>query len=338
MKRRIGPAILFRSIVMNESVSATASRIDRRGWLASACALAAGGMLSRNVVTADEAPPTSGRFFDIHTHLGTVWNTTTLLTAEALLRWMDAHQVAKAAVLPLVSPESSTFPISTEYVLAQTRPFRDRLVPFCCIDPRASFQGGPKGLRKILQSYVEAGAKGFGEHKPGVKVDDPRSQHLYEACGELHLPILFHLDNQRNMDAPGLPGLESMLRKFPKTVFVGHAQGWWASISGDAGTAELALYPHAPVTPGGTVDRLMDKYPNIYGDLSAGSGANALSRDPKWAREFLIRRADRLLYGSDYLSPDQRVPQFEILEQMHLPADVRKKIDYANAARLLSLD
>ena len=313
----------------------TAPALDRRHWLASACVLSAGALLPRQL---SAAAPVAAGFFDIHTHLGTVWNTTTLLTAEQLLRWMDAHQVAKAAVLPLVSPESSSFPISTEYVLAQTRPYRDRLVPFCCVDPRASYRGGQKGLRKILQTYIDAGAKGFGEHKPGVPIDDPRSQMLYEACGELHLPIVFHLDEQRNTDAPGLPGLERMLAKFPQTVFIGHAQGWWSSVSGDATRVDLARYPRAPVTPGGTVDRLMDKYPNIYGDLSAGSGANAISRDPKWGREFLIRRADRLLFGSDYLTPEQTVPQFEILEGMKLPAEVRKKVDYANAARLLGIE
>jgi len=72
--------------------------------------------------------------------------------------------------------------------------------------------------------------------------------------------------------------------------------------------------------------------------VPADSGANALSRDPKWSREFLIRRADRLLLGSDYLSPDQQVPQFEILAQMRLPADVRKEIDDANAARPPGID
>ena len=81
----------------------------------------------------------------------------------------------------------------------------------------------------------------------------------------------------------------------------------------------------------------MDRFPNLYGDLSAGSGANAISRDPEFGRAFLIRRADRLLFGTDYLAPEQAVPQFELFESLDLPEAVRNKIFHQNARRLLGL-
>ena len=59
----------------------------------------------------------------------------------------------------------------------------------------------------------------------------------------------------------------------------------------------------------------MEKYPNLYGDLSAGSGAGAISRDLEFGREFLIRRQDRIMFGTDFLAPGQAVPQFELFEQ-----------------------
>jgi predicted TIM-barrel fold metal-dependent hydrolase len=223
-------------------------------------------------------------------------------------------------------------------VFTQTKPHRDRLIPFCCIDPRTSFTGGRKALAGMLKRYVDAGAKGFGEHKPGVKIDDPRNMALYEACGELRLPVLFHADTIRNVDAPGLPGLEEMLKEFPDTQFIGHATGWWSSISGDVKKLDdLGAYPKTPVVAGGAVDRLLEKYANIHGDLSAGSGAGALSRDLRFAREFLIRRADRLLFGTDYLTPGQEVPQFNLFRQLELPAEVQAKIFRDNARRLLRL-
>jgi hypothetical protein len=32
------------------------------------------------------------------------------------------------------------------------------------------------------------------------------------------------------------------------------------------------MYPKTPVTPGGITDRLLSDYPNMFGDMSAGSG------------------------------------------------------------------
>jgi len=62
-----------------------------------------------------------------------------------------------------------------------------------------------------------------------------------------------------------------------------------------------------------------------------------LSRDPKFGRQFLIRRADRMLFGTDYLSDGQVVEQFEFLESLDLPAEVQAKIFRQNARRILGL-
>jgi hypothetical protein len=124
----------------------TASGISRRDfhrWAAAAC----GSFATSTWLDAaikETLPP--GRYVDVHTHLGQTWNTTKPLTAEELLRWMDASEIAQAVVLPLVNPEASSYPLTTDFVLEQTRPHRQRLIPFCSIDPRTSFQGGHKGL------------------------------------------------------------------------------------------------------------------------------------------------------------------------------------------------
>ncbi len=279
----------------------------------------------------------AGRYVDVHTHLGQTWNTKDPLTAEALLRWMDAHEVAQAVVLPLVSPEASSYPLTSDFVLAETRPHGDRLVPFCSIDPRTSIEGGHKALVERLSRYIEAGAKGFGEHKPGVAIDSPQNLALFAACAEVKLPILFHLDNQRNTDAPGLPGLAKVLETVPGANFIAHGPGWWASISSNVTQTDLAGYPRGEVAPGGAVDALLDEYPNLYGDLSAGSGANAIARDERFGREFLVRRADRLMFGTDFLAPGQDVPQFELFDKLNLPAEVQAKIFRDNACRVLGL-
>ncbi|MBI2827132.1 MAG: amidohydrolase family protein [Planctomycetia bacterium] len=303
------------------------------GSLAAAAAFASSPLLAAD--TAKKLPP--GRYVDVHTHLGTVWNSGRELTAEELLRWMDAANIAQAVVLPLVSPESSSYPISTNFVLAETKPHRDRLIPFCSVDPRTSYSGGHAGLVAMLRRYVDAGARGFGEHKPGVPIDDPRNMALYAACAELKLPVLFHLDDIRNTDAPGLPGLEKALKEFPAVTFIGHGPGWWASISAGVTANDLGGYPRGEVAPGGAIDRLIAKYPNLYGDLSAGSGAGAIGRDLKFGREFLIRRQDRLMFGTDFLAPGQEVPQLELFAQIDLPDTAAAKIFRDNARRMLGL-
>lgn len=282
-------------------------------------------------------PVRATRYVDVHTHLGQTWNSTETLSARQLLRWMDAADIAQAVVLPLINPEASSYPLTTDFVLRETRPFRDRLIPFCSIDPRTSYRGGHKGLVAMLRRYIDAGAKGFGEHKPGIPIDDPRNLALYAACAEVKLPLLFHLDNQRNTDKPGLPGLERALQQAPQCVFIGHGPGWWASISGDVSQADLGGYPKGDPTPGGAIDRLMEKYPNLYGDLSAGSGARAIQRNLQFGREFLIRRADRLMFGTDFLTPEQNVPQLELYATIDLPEQVQRKVFRENARKLLGV-
>ena len=131
------------------------------------------------------------------------------------------------------------------------RRFPDRLVPFCCIDPRTSYTGGRAGLRAMLKEYVDQGARGFGEHKVGLPIDHPKMRAVYEVCDDLRLPVLFHMDDLRGTDTPGLPGLESVLKGFPAVQFIGHGPGFWASISGALSAREFGGYPVGPVRPGG---------------------------------------------------------------------------------------
>ena len=286
------------------------------------------------------------KYIDIHTHLGAFYFGREL-TAEFLVRFMDQHDVEKACVLPLISPESApiTQPVST--AIAAYKEFPERIIPFASLDPRAVTEpgkrtghvGGVKGMIEILKRYQDAGCRGLGEHKTGLWFDAPQQMALYEACEAVGFPILFHLDDIRNPDTPGLPRLENVLKAFPKLPLIGHAAGFWASISGDATFEDFGRYPEVPkkVTPDGALDRLMKKYPNFYGDLSEPGGEKAIARDPAFGREFLIRNADQLLFGTDVLMPEQKIPQFELLDSLDLPDEVQFKIFRGNAIKLLKL-
>jgi len=330
---------------MSDASQIRESGVSRRGFHRCAVALATGvlaaGVPARRAAAASadaERNPSSGKYIDMHVHLGQPWSPRGPLPAEEMLRWMDEHEIARAVVLPLISPEAWYYPISTDWVLGETQANRDRLIPFCDVDPRTNYLRGVKAIRDMLKRYVDAGAKGLGEHKCAGPIDSPGNLDVFRAAGELGLPILFHMDTIRNTDQPGLPGLERVLREVPGSNFIGHAPGFWASISGDVTTqGQMGGYPKTPVVPGGALDRLMEKYPNLYGEFSAGSGANSIRRDIEFGREFIIRRQDQLLFGTDYLAPGQNVPQFDLFDQLDLPEDVQARVFRDNARRILKL-
>ena len=88
------------------------------------------------------------------------------------------------------------------------------------------------------------------------------------------------------------------MKACPETIFLGHGPGFWAHISGDD-LYDKHTYPNAELQPGGKLIDMMRTYPNLYLDLSAGSGLNALKRDPAFAKQFLLEFQDRALYGRD---------------------------------------
>lgn len=317
--------------------------VSRRCFLGSAVAATAALGLPRR----SAARPTGKiRYIDIHTHLGAFYFGQEL-TADLLVRFMDEHDVEKACVQPLISPESAPVAQPVTTAITAFHQYPDRIIPFCTVDPRAvtapgqrtGHVAGVKGIIDILKRYQDAGCRGLGEHKTGLWFDAPQQMVLYEACATVGLPILFHLDDIRNPDTPGLPRVENVLKAFPQLALIGHAAGFWASISGDATFEDFGRYPDVPkkVMPGGALDRLLAKYPNLYCDLSEPGGERALARDPEFGRAFLIRNAEQVLFGTDVLMPGQKIPQFELLDSLRLPEEVQYKIYRGNAIKLLQL-
>ncbi len=206
--------------------------------------------------------------------------------------------------------------------------YPDLFVPFCCIDPREA------DFDRRFDDYVEKGFRGFGEMKLRLRVDNDDCKRIYSRCGEVGWPVLFHMD--RCLQPGGqwylanVERLEPVLDEFPDTAFIGHGPGWWAEISGDADDRSEA-YPDGPVTEGGRLPRLLREYDNLYADISAGSGYRALTRDPDFGRDFVLRFADKLMYGTD----NSDTKHLELLRGMDLPDEVFSKVTRENAARLV---
>ncbi len=200
----------------------------------------------------------------------------------------------------------------------------------------------PAAPKLFESAYHIHGVRVCGEWKFRVLFDDPRCLNLYRKAGELGCPVVLHLDVPYLKNEQGesvyqplwyggtVANLERALQACPQTNFIGHAPGFWREISGDADDVTTP-YPMSPVTPGGRLHGLFDKYPNLYADISAGSGMRALSRDPQHAQQFITRFADRLLFGRDYYGGEHQA----FLKTLELAADVRAKLMGGNAAKLL---
>ncbi|WP_404310205.1 amidohydrolase family protein [Neorhodopirellula lusitana] len=199
-----------------------------------------------------------------------------------------------------------------------------------------------------------------------MQLDDPRWDPIWAVCGELKIPVIIHtadpaaffepidaknerweeLSRHPNWSFYGdeFPSREELfaarnrvVQRHPDTTFIG------AHIANNA--EDLA-----------TVSRWLEKYPNLVVELA--SRISELGRQPYTAREFLIRYADRVLYGTDGPQPESRLrlywrflethdeyfpyseksppPQgFWNIYGVHLPDDVLEKIYHANAARII---
>jgi predicted TIM-barrel fold metal-dependent hydrolase len=173
-------------------------------------------------------------------------------------------------------------------------------------------------------------------------------QRLYALATELNVPIVLHF---QEFSPPGGPGtfntgfktFDAMLKAFPKTTFVGHADAFWANVSADY--AEDTSYPRGPIKPGGVTDRFLGEYPNLYADLSANSGNNFLMRDPEFAARFIERHQNKLMFGSDCTCPDGRggpsgrcIARATLtqLKQLATP-EIFRKIVWENGPRVLKI-
>jgi predicted TIM-barrel fold metal-dependent hydrolase len=153
----------------------------------------------------------------------------------------------------------------------------------------------------VVEKYLKLGAVVIGEQKFGVECDSAEMQKLYKLAEAYSVPILMHW--QVGSYNHGFDRFHTMLKMYPKVNFIGHAQTWWANIDKANVNDAKSLYPKGKVTAGGLTDRYLRDYPNMYADLSAGSGENAFKRDPEHARGFFQRHQDKLLFGSDCNDP-----------------------------------
>ncbi|MFZ6014159.1 MAG: amidohydrolase family protein [Bacteroidota bacterium] len=225
---------------------------------------------------------------------------------------------------------------------------------------------------KQLEEDVRKGANGLKIYKSlgmftkdskgeRIHIDDPRIDPIWKKCGELGIPVLIHAadpkqfwqpidkDNERWLELKLHPGRRhdtdpvswetiiaeqhSLFKKHPKTKFINAHLGWFGSDLKKLG-------------------ELMNQFPNMYTEI--GAVIAELGRQPRAAREFLIKYQDRVMFGKDSWVPEEYNTYFRVLETadeyfpyhkkyhafwrmygLDLPDDVLKKIYYKNALKVI---
>ncbi|HCU34415.1 MAG TPA: hypothetical protein DGT21_02905 [Armatimonadetes bacterium] len=294
-------------------------------------------------------------YIDIHVHTSDrpgpnrYGTDETYATPAQLIEMYDEVGIEKAVILPGANPECSHRMNSTIDILDIVREYPDRFIPFCNVDPRNIGNSADADLSYLINYYKDLGCKGIGEVCANLYFDDPLVLNLFDHAQRCQMPVTFHVATKQYgtyglIDDLHLPRFRRVLEQFPDLTFFCHSQAFWSEISGDVTDEVRGGYPKGPVTPGGAVPEVLE-HPNVYGDLSAGSGHNAVSRDPEFGYAFMEQYQDKLLFGTDVCAPKNRndvlvwLKQFMEagLEQGKLSQQAFDKIARGNAVRLLGL-
>jgi predicted TIM-barrel fold metal-dependent hydrolase len=312
------------------------ARFPRRDFLAGSALLALATVVP-GCKTAEEGGGYDP-IIDVHQHVGYSGR-----SDEVLLAHQRAMGVTKTILLPAGRPVNSA---STHYGLSNGLQAQ-------CLGNEACYRFGkahpwhylfaacevpdlPDAAAEI-EKYLKLGGVAIAELKFGVECDSPGMQRLYQVAADYRVPVLMHW--QHKMYNYGFERFHTMLEKYPKTTFIGHAQTWWANIDKNH-IDETVLYPKGKVNPGGLTDRYLSNYPNMYGDLSAGSGLNAFTRDEDHARGFIERHQDKLMFGSDCNDLDGQgskcsgAGMIAAVRRLSSSKDVERKLLYRNAKRV----
>jgi predicted TIM-barrel fold metal-dependent hydrolase len=288
------------------------------------------------------------RIIDVHNHPD--WHGHDF---QRFIRNMDEHGIEQTWLLSWETPSdeydheydgkvpscltnNGVGPIPFERCLEYVQRAPERFVLGYAPDPRRA--GGLEKLQSAVEIY---GVRVCGEIKLRMMYDNWDAIRMFRYCGEAGLPVTVHIDYEfattRRFPRPnywyggGIDAFERAVQQCPQTVFLGHAPGFWAHISGDD-RFDKEVYPKGPVLPGGKVPEMLRAYPKLYGDISAGSGLTALRRDTRFALGFIDEFQDRLLFARDCFDGAHA----EFLTGLGLPETVMAKIMHGNAERLLA--
>ncbi|MBN2851664.1 MAG: amidohydrolase family protein [Clostridia bacterium] len=286
---------------------------------------------------------------DIHVHSRKIrsiirqTNHKTYALPHELRKIYDDWGIEKGVLLTRISPEMHFHVQTNEQAMELAADYPDLFWWFMDLHPKMGMNSVETDFSYFINFYKQYGVKGVGELTANMEIDHPMTMNLFKHCEKCQMPTTIHISEQIGgmyglVDELELPGLHKVLETFPNLKILGHSACFWSHIGKNVNESNWNGYVSGEVNPGILVE-MFSQYPNLLGDLSAGSGNNAIMRDEEFGLWFLEQFQDRLYFGTDLSSADL---YFEFpfwldrkLEEGKIKESVYKKICRENALKLL---
>jgi predicted TIM-barrel fold metal-dependent hydrolase len=280
----------------------------------------------------------SARFpvIDIHTHITVsskskdgvelVPERQYLGTPEELLAVMDRKNIRS-----MVNLTGGYDAGLAEAVKKYDRAFRDRFYTFTepsysrFLDPdypklqaqaiEQAHKNGARGLKILktlglyLRSNITSGTL--------VKIDDPRFDPMWDACGQLNMPVAIHVSdpiaffsptdrfNERYEELSNHPDWSFHGKDFPSNAELIEARN--RVFARHPKTRFIVLHVGNYSENLANVGESMDRFENMNVDIAARIGE--LGRQPRTSRAFFEKYQDRILFGTDATPHGDEYPQ-----------------------------
>ena len=273
---------------------------------------------------------------DIHTHITVsakskdgvelVPERQYLGTPEELLAVMDRKNIRS-----MVNLTGGYDAGLAEAVAKYDRAFRDRFYTFT--EPSYSLFLNPDYPKLQAQAIEQAhknGARGLkilktlglylrGNITSGmlVKIDDPRFDPMWDACGQLNMPVAIHVSdpvafftptdrfNERYEELSNHPDWSFHGHDFPSNAELLEARN--RVIARHPKTRFIVLHVGNFAENLANVAESMDRLENMNVDIAARIGE--LGRQPRTSRAFFDKYQDRILFGTDATPHGDEYPQ-----------------------------
>lgn len=229
-------------------------------------------------------------------------------------------------------------------------------------DLRIAVQSGVCGV-KLFKRF------GLSYRNPDgslIAIDDGRWDPIWQACGQLGIPIIIHTadpaaffdpideNNERYEELSRHPDWSFCGEQFPTRSELLAARN--RVIERHPNTNFIGAHVANNAEDLSEVAQWLDRYPNLF--IEPASRISELGRQPFTARKFIIKYADRILFGTDGPWPEKRLSSywrffetddesFQYSEKtfppqglwriygIDLPTEVLRKIYHENAAKLI---